>query len=127
MPFTPDSPNMGDIPQPTVPQSLNKVHILGIDIQLTPGDAVNTALEVRWAEGYEDNGEFIPVKKHKERFHGRPGGKTMTPSSQLLARSQLAVRSTEKSKPPCGSSFRPRGFWVQAAFPRRKGEQVCVA
>lgn len=70
MSFTPDSPNSEALPGPPVEQGLNKMHIMRLDIQLVPGDAAATVVDVTWAEGYMDGDNYKPVKQHTENLRG---------------------------------------------------------
>jgi len=70
MSFTPDSPLTAEIPAPPVEQGLNKLHILRLDIQLVPGSATGSVVDVTWAEGFMDGATFKPVRTHNEKFTG---------------------------------------------------------
>lgn len=85
MPYTPDSPPVGQIPQPTVNQNLNKFHVLNMDITLVPGDQNATKITVTWAEGYDDSG-FKPVKTKRHTFDGSKGDADATELIAKLAK-----------------------------------------
>jgi hypothetical protein len=71
MPFQPDSPPTGNIPQPTTTQPLNKYHIGKLTLHLDPNDASALRADVTILRGYEDGGVFKPVETERHTLSGQ--------------------------------------------------------
>ena len=70
MPYVPDVPPTGKVPQPDVNQSLSTFHILDVRLKLTPMEPTKTVAHLKWAEGYMDGGTFVPVNTKTGTWDG---------------------------------------------------------
>lgn len=70
MPLIPDVPPTGKVPQPDTDQSLNKFHIMDVQLILKPGAPGDTKVRIKWSEGYMDGENYVHVKSRSGMWSG---------------------------------------------------------